>query len=218
MIVKGCGTWPAMWTYNPEWPNKGEIDIIEGVNSQQSNQVTLHTGPTCTMTQGDTVDGTELDGANCNAGSGGTGCPQTTNSTSNFGKGLNANGGGIYAMEWTSDAISVWFFPRNSTMQNKISSSNTTVDSSMFGTPLASFVGGSSCDIDNNFKEHWITINTDFVSIPSYYSLTAPSWRFANNCIYSVVNGPASSGARMPSAQQRHPPARNTQPRTPVPS
>lgn len=172
MIVKGCGTWPAMWTYNPEWPNKGEIDIIEGVNSQQSNQVTLHTGPTCTMTQGDTVDGTELDGANCNAGSGGTGCPQTTNSTSNFGKGLNANGGGIYAMEWTSDAISVWFFPRNSTMQNKISSSNTTVDSSMFGTPLASFVGGSSCDIDNNFKEHWITINTDFVSIPSYPNLT----------------------------------------------
>lgn len=181
MIVKGCGTWPALWTYNSEWPTKGEIDIIEGANSQKSNQVTLHTGPTCSMTQGETVDGTELTEANCNDGSGGLGCPQTTNSTNNFGKGLNAAGGGIYAMEWTSDAISVWFFPRNSTMQNKISSSNTTVDSSMFGTPLASFVGGSSCDIDNNFKEHWITINTDFVSTSSYPNVTAPSWRFANN-------------------------------------
>lgn len=120
------------------------------------------------MTQGDTVDGTELSSGNCNDGSGGLGCPQTTNSTNNFGKGLNANGGGVYAMEWTSDAISVWFFPRNSTMQNKISSSNTTIDSSSFGTPLASFMGGSSCDIDNNFQEHWITINTDFVStLPS---------------------------------------------------
>lgn len=132
------------------------------------------------MTQGETVDGTELTEENCNDGSGGLGCPQTTNSTKNFGKGLNANGGGIYAMEWTSDAISVWFFPRNSTMQNKISSSNTTVDSSTFGTPLASFVGGSGCDIDNNFKEHWITINTDFVSIFLSPNLTTLSCQIAN--------------------------------------
>ncbi|KAI3400320.1 hypothetical protein diail_3701 [Diaporthe ilicicola] len=159
----GCSVWPALWSYNAEWPNKGEIDIIEGVNSQQSNQVTLHTGPTCTMTKGQTVAGTQFsETADCNAGSGGTGCPQTTNSTNNFGKGLNAAGGGIYAMQWDSQAISVWFFPRNSTIQKKIASSNTTVDPSSFGTPLASFVGGSTCDIDNNFKEHWITINTDF--------------------------------------------------------
>ncbi|POS75375.1 mixed-linked glucanase [Diaporthe helianthi] len=158
----GCGTWPALWTYNEAWPYKGEIDIIEGANSQQSNQVTLHTGPTCSMTQGETVDGTDLIEENCNDGSGGLGCPQTTNSTDNFGKGLNANGGGVYAMEWTSDAISVWFFPRNSTMQNRITSSNNTLDSSTFGTPLASFVGGSNCNIDDNFQEHWITINTDF--------------------------------------------------------
>ncbi|KAJ0121472.1 glycoside hydrolase family 16 protein [Diaporthe amygdali] len=159
----GCGTWPALWTYNADWPNKGEIDIIEGVNSQQSNQVTLHTAAGCTMTKGNTVDGTELsETGDCNAGSGGTGCPQTTNSTSNFGKGLNAQGGGVYAMLWDNEAISVWFFPRNSTMQNRITSSNSTIDPTTFGTPLASFVGGSTCNIENTFKEHWITINTDF--------------------------------------------------------
>lgn len=123
------------------------------------------------------MDGTELTNENCNDGSGGLGCPQTTNSTNNFGKGLNANGGGIYAMEWNSDAISVWFFPRNSTMQNRISSSNATLDSSSFGTPLASFVGGSNCNIDNNFQEHWITINTDFVSTNFSISFITPCKR-----------------------------------------
>lgn len=29
-----------------------------------------------------------------------------------YGEGFNQGGGGVYAMEWTSDGISVWFFPR----------------------------------------------------------------------------------------------------------
>ena len=28
----GCGTWPAYWLCGENWPYKGEIDIIEGVN------------------------------------------------------------------------------------------------------------------------------------------------------------------------------------------
>lgn len=42
-----CGTWPAFWLVGPNWPNDGEIDIIEGVNNQVGNDMTLHTGKLC---------------------------------------------------------------------------------------------------------------------------------------------------------------------------
>ena len=28
----GCATWPAFWSNGPNWPNGGEIDIIEGTS------------------------------------------------------------------------------------------------------------------------------------------------------------------------------------------
>jgi hypothetical protein len=40
----GCSTWPSFWTVGPNWPSAGEIDIIEGVNNQATNQMTLHSG------------------------------------------------------------------------------------------------------------------------------------------------------------------------------
>ena len=49
LLRAGGGTWPAWWAYGPGWPNKGEIDIIETVNTEQDAQSTLHTSPGCSM-------------------------------------------------------------------------------------------------------------------------------------------------------------------------
>jgi len=41
----------------------------------------------------------------CNADTGHTGCPVVMTDTASYGDGLNAAGGGVYAMEWTDTAI-----------------------------------------------------------------------------------------------------------------
>lgn len=46
----GCGVWPAFWLTDEEnWPNHGEIDILEGINTQTVAKTALHTGALCSM-------------------------------------------------------------------------------------------------------------------------------------------------------------------------
>jgi len=33
----------AVWMFGPNWPHNGEIDIIEGVNQNEANLMSLHT-------------------------------------------------------------------------------------------------------------------------------------------------------------------------------
>jgi len=40
---------PAFWMTRRPWPSQGELDIIEGVNDQGPNVMSLHTGPNCSM-------------------------------------------------------------------------------------------------------------------------------------------------------------------------
>ena len=50
----------------------------------------------------------------CNAfDNGNSGCGVQAPTASSYGPGLNAIGGGWYAMERTTEFIKVWFFPRN---------------------------------------------------------------------------------------------------------
>lgn len=49
-MPQGCSTWPAAWeTLESDWPNSGEVDVVEGVNDVVPNQSTLHTSAGCTM-------------------------------------------------------------------------------------------------------------------------------------------------------------------------
>ncbi|RXW21845.1 hypothetical protein EST38_g4019 [Candolleomyces aberdarensis] len=116
-MPQGCGTWPAIWeTAIGNWPNDGEVDIVEGVNNMVPNAAALHTGPGCVMPpqEGRTHTGTagqlECDAAvNHN-----TGCTvKFPSSPPSFGPPFNANGGGWFAMERSDEeGIKIWFWAR----------------------------------------------------------------------------------------------------------
>ncbi len=144
-----CGVWAAYWTFGDDWPHSGEIDIVEGVNRNRSTTYTLHTGEGCSFQQGD-----------CNApGDGTKGCSAPDDPTQLYGDAFNEAGGGVFATEWTSEAIRIWFFPRagEATPGDLAAESP---DPGAWGEPSATFSAGPGCDIDRHFQEHQLVFNT----------------------------------------------------------
>jgi hypothetical protein len=80
--------------------------------------------------------------------------PPTTDSYS-FGDTFNAIGGGVYALEWTDEAIKIWHFPRTA-IPDDITAKQP--DPSTWGEPEALF-GGSNCDVDDYFNDMSIVLN-----------------------------------------------------------
>ena len=191
-----CGTWPAFWMVGPDWPNQGEIDIIEGVNDQQSNDMTLHTGPGCTIGGGGSV-GTKsaftgsLESTSCVSGAGDNqGCQISTADTSSYGTGFNKNGGGVYATEWTSSAISIYFFPRGSVPSDVTGGSP---NPSSWGEPMAVFSGG--CDMSTSFTNQQIVFDTTFCGDWAgqvWDGSTCASKSGGSTCENYVANNPAA--------------------------
>lgn len=190
-----CGSWPAFWTFGPNWPGSGEIDILEGVNNQAATAITLHTLPGCSITNVGTDPTTWLKESNCNANSGYTGCGQQTSNTANYGDGFNAVGGGVYVMEWTSEHIAVWHFPRYAIPWDITAS---TPDPSTWGLPSARFVasGGASCKIDKFFADNTIVFtNTfcgDWAGAPEVWNNNPVCSALAPTCVDYVNSNPAA--------------------------
>lgn len=157
----GCGTWPAFWTLGSSagWPHAGEIDIIEGVNDATTNLMALHTTPGCAIS-GAGGSGNVIS-RNCDVNAAGQspnqGCSISDARTTSYGTVLNSIGGGIFATEWNSAFIKVWFFPRGQAPAD-VFSSNPAPET--WGTPAAVFQG--ACNIDEKFRDHRIIINTTF--------------------------------------------------------
>ncbi|KAI6792338.1 glycoside hydrolase family 16 protein [Hortaea werneckii] len=155
----GCGTWPAYWLLGPDWATNGEIDIIEGVNTGMSNSISMHTEAGCTIAGSGQTATFQTSDCDHNA-NGNSGCGSLLDGSkipNNYGEGLNNNGGGVYATEWTSEYIKHWFFPRESIPDNIASGEP---DPTTWGIPTVNAQG--SCDIDSNFNNMSIIINTDF--------------------------------------------------------
>ncbi|KAF5553774.1 endo-1 3(4)-beta-glucanase [Fusarium phyllophilum] len=185
------GVWPAYWMFGPNWPTSGEIDILEGVNTQTENKISLHTGPGCSITNDGTTQGTTLESENCDSAGASAGCGQNTSDNQNYGDGFNDIGGGVYATEWTSDHIAVWFFHRGRIPQD-IESGNPTPSS--WGPPAAKFNGGQGCNIDDHFKENNIVFDTtfcgDWAGSPDVWGKN-PETSSLGDCKDYVANNPA---------------------------
>ena len=112
--------------------------------------MTLHTGTKCSM-DGTTSLGSRR-GDTCYAWENfNQGCGVAAHTSQSYGVDFNRGGGGAYAMEWTSQHIAVWFWPRGSIPDNALSNDP---DPAQWGEATAFFRG--DCDIDANFRDHRI--------------------------------------------------------------
>ncbi|KAJ7138585.1 glycoside hydrolase family 16 protein [Mycena filopes] len=175
-MPQGCGTWPAVWeTDEAIWPNGGEVDIVEGVNDQGTDQVTLHTRAGCTMPASRKQTGTSLL-LDCDVNAAfNAGCGVRLTQPTSYGPTFNAHGGGWYAIERTRDFISVWFWPRNpaDAVPLDVRLGGLIVDTTFWGTPAAHFPN-THCDLAHFFDANNIIINLtfcgDFAGNPSVYA------------------------------------------------
>ncbi|KAF9460039.1 laminarinase [Collybia nuda] len=189
-MPQGCGTWPALWTVGSDWPNQGEIDILEGVNDQGVNQATLHTNSGCTMPSSRSQTGTST-GNNCDvAATNNAGCGVRMNDSRSYGPTFNNNGGGWFAMERTSSYIKVWFWSRQATgIPSDVLNGATSINTGNWGTPTAYFPN-NSCPISSKFGAHNIIINLTFCGDWAgsvYGSSGCPS-----SCVDYVNNNPSA--------------------------
>jgi len=129
------------------------------VNLAGSNTITLHTSAGCNINTAGSQYGTNLQHSNCNQDNGNTGCGATTTTANAYGDSFNSIGGGVYAMQWESSGIYVWFFPRGNIPADITNGRPVTGN---WGTPVVAFNGGSGCNIDSFFKNQNIIFDTTF--------------------------------------------------------
>lgn len=146
----GCSVWPALWTHGPSWPAGGEIDIMEGVNGQQANQMALHADGDGCYASNDTQITGQLNLNNCSiTANGGAGCTVADKNTNSYGEAFAAAGGGVYVTEFTNEFIKIWFITR-AQVPSSLTSDAKDLDTSTLGTPTAWFAN-TACDIPKYF-------------------------------------------------------------------
>jgi hypothetical protein len=163
----GCGTWPAFWMVGPSWPNSGEIDILEGVNTQTAVQSTLHTNEGCVMPVDSPMTGHWGKGTNGQPGTncwvnapnqyGNAGCGVVGNADT-YGAPFNDAGGGVFATDITATSVRMFFFPMAQVPADLAAGRP---DPDGWGTPYAYFTLGQDCPA-SHFKDLNIVFDLTF--------------------------------------------------------
>ncbi|KAH9484074.1 putative glycosidase C21B10.07, partial [Psilocybe cubensis] len=150
----GCAIWPAFWTVGGNWPHNGEIDILEGVHDNEHNQIAWHTDPGCHLDTNATFTGqVPNNSTNCDANvNSNSGCDVVEWSRASYGTFFESQGGGILAMKWDENDISVWSFFRAAIPTDVTAG---TPNPSLWGPPSAMLMN-TKCDIPKYFTNHSI--------------------------------------------------------------
>lgn len=163
-----CGLWPAYWLVGPNWPTGGEIDIIEGVNMNADNQMTLHTNTGCTPSIGGAgrqtgvvAPNTETD---CGAGNAAIGCGVVDPNGASYGSGFNTAGGGVYATLLSSSGIQIWMWNAGGVPGDV---KNGAPNPSGWGEPVAAW--GTGCNYGAAFSS--MQIVSLYSLYPFYHSI-----------------------------------------------
>jgi hypothetical protein len=122
--------------------------------------MTLHTGGNCSFDSPTNLQtGISNEGnTNCNLKNP-IGC-SVQDTAKSYGTPFNQNGGGVFATQWTSNFIKIYFFPRNA-IPADITSGNP--DPSKWGLPAANFdTAYGNCNIDSQFPEQTIVCGFPF--------------------------------------------------------
>ena len=106
--------------------------------------MTLHSDPGCS-----------INGKDCQ---GSQGCSIDAGP---YGSKINSAGGATFALEWTSDGMSIWSWSGSAPSD----ASSDSPDPSGWGSPAGSFPSGSGCDIDSFFKNQQIVFDTTFCGV-----------------------------------------------------
>lgn len=164
----GCSTWPALWMFNPDWPNQGEIDIWEGVHTQRNNLTSLHTKEGCYLPDDATLKESDPLSKNC---LGGTGCNWKYHDDKSYGPGFNEQKGGVMVINWTDESMEFQFIPRADVAKfdvlvNPPEELPADFSTAQFGDLRAKFDlgAGSACPNANStfFGPQFYEINTTF--------------------------------------------------------
>ncbi|MBW0488443.1 hypothetical protein O181_028158 [Austropuccinia psidii MF-1] len=195
-----CGVWPALWTTarDGSWPEKGEIDIIEGVNLLTYNSLSAHTKPGFVMEENGFSSKFLMSSDqknNCDAkGTNDQGCGLSDPVNGTYGTPFNQAHGGVFVMDWTEKYITLFFFERGNIPEDIAAGNPSKTASWRQSTPRAKFQDINGQSTSTYFIDHVLVLNTNLCGQwPSDSWGTAPYSGQSTNCAEMTGHDSCSS-------------------------
>ncbi|KAL0567024.1 hypothetical protein V5O48_014970 [Marasmius crinis-equi] len=188
----GCSVWPSFWTLGvgAEWPNAGEIDVVEGINNLPFNQMALHTTNGCFQAANPGQSGKTAT-TNCTLPEG---CLVQETKPNSFGADFAKAGGGVWALQFDVAGVFIWFWSRPNVPKSVAGANRlSTMDLKDWGAPSASYPA-AACNIQKFFQPQKLVIDITlcgtWAGIPSIYAQTCG----AGTCISNVFGNGSNYG------------------------